>query len=428
MSTEDHLKMFHCLVDTGADVLRNLAEICLLDNKKKSFYQFLEDEKHYFYHQFEQKILCCECPPHGCTVSRGKIEAHVFNKVYEFKKERINKSHTVKNGMTNQKCLHAIHTRNVILDDLDLSDLNYFLWTKGKLIPQETAAIKIIMDTRNRICHPSSTTGIGLYELNNMWTELENAILDLSQPERYKNMVKMCIESHRERQERETGKILHGMNQIKETVKDELTKTRTDLTDESKEQTRMLRQLIGCFENLSVFAQASPQIGVDECQASGGNGQIIMTTTLELPSLSNEEQRQIVENFSSELKIGSEDKSITIDGKQVNSIVLDLRVSSSIFRDTETLRSALMALVREVVDKGNIDTTVQDTVYVTLTFNSRLSWHETEVLKGVLTPKMLDITDVESEGQMHNDTPGKINLLYSRSDVIRCFVSSEKQS
>ncbi|CAC5423951.1 unnamed protein product [Mytilus coruscus] len=122
-----------------------------------------------------------------------KIEAHVFNKVYEFKKERINKSHTVKNGMTNQKCLHAIHTRNVILDDLDLSDLNYFIWTKGKLIPQETAAIKIIMDTRNRICHPSSTTCIGLYELNNMWTELENAILDLSQPERYKNMVKCAL-------------------------------------------------------------------------------------------------------------------------------------------------------------------------------------------------------------------------------------------
>lgn len=101
-----------------------------------------------------------------------------------------------------------------------------------------------------------------------------------------------------------------------------------------------------------------------------------MTATLELSSLSNEEQRQIVEKFSSELKVGSDDKNILIDGKQVNSIVLDLRVSSSIFRHTETLRSALMSLVREVVDKGKIDTTVQDTIYVTLTFNSRLSWRK----------------------------------------------------
>lgn len=103
-------------------------------------------------------------------------------------------------------------------------------------------------------------------------------------------------------------------------------------------------------------------------------GEIHITTTLELPSISKEEQRLIVQSLLTNIRVGSENETLNIDGKQVNSIVLDIRVSSSIFRDTATLRSALMSLVREVVDKGHIDTTVQNAIHVTLTFNSRLSW------------------------------------------------------
>lgn len=103
-------------------------------------------------------------------------------------------------------------------------------------------------------------------------------------------------------------------------------------------------------------------------------GEISMAATLELPFVSKEKQRQIVQTLPTNIIVVSEDETITIDGKQVNSIVLDIRVSSSIFKDTETLRSALMSLVREVVDKGHIKTTVQNAIHVMLNFNSRLSW------------------------------------------------------
>lgn len=217
MSTAEHLKMFECLIDTGADVLRNLSEIRLLDNQKKSLVKFLEDERHYFYHQYQQKTLCCECSPHGCTIiSTGKMESHIFNKVYYYDAKRRIKGHFVKNGMHDpQKCIHAFNPRSIQMDDLDLSALNYFLWTKGALSSQETTALQIIMDIRRRVCHPPSTTSIGLPEINDMWAMLENAILDLSQPERYKNMTKKYIESLRENQKIETEKILHGVNQIK---------------------------------------------------------------------------------------------------------------------------------------------------------------------------------------------------------------------
>lgn len=213
MQTEEHLKMFQCLVDTGADVLRNLAEIRLLDNNQKNFSQFLEEERHFFYHQYEPKIVCCACPLHGCQINLiWKMESHIFQKVYDFDAKRSKRSHTVRNGMhTTQKCLHAINTRNIILDDLDLSDLNYFLWTKG----HETCAIRIIMNTRSEICHTPSTSCIEIQKINSIWATLENAILDLAQPERYKSMVRMCIKNLRARQKTEIEKILHGVNQIK---------------------------------------------------------------------------------------------------------------------------------------------------------------------------------------------------------------------
>lgn len=98
-----------------------------------------------------------------------------------------------------------------------------------------------------------------------------------------------------------------------------------------------------------------------------------MTTTLEIPSLPQEVQRQIVDTLPPELNVGSKDGSIKIDAKQVKSIVLDLIVSPSIFRNTDTLRSALMSVVREIVDKGKMDTTVREEIYITLTLNSPLS-------------------------------------------------------
>lgn len=39
---------------------------------------------------------------------------------------------------------------------------------------------------------------------------------------------------------------------------------------------------------------------------------------------------------------------------------------------------------------------------------------------------MLDITHVESEGRMHNDTPGKI-FSTLKSDVICCFIFEYSQ-
>lgn len=64
MQTEEHLKMFQCLVDTGADVLRNLAEIRLLDNNQKIFSQFLEEERHFFLSSVrtENCMLCLSTP------------------------------------------------------------------------------------------------------------------------------------------------------------------------------------------------------------------------------------------------------------------------------------------------------------------------------------------------------------------------------
>lgn len=105
-------------------------------------------------------------------------------------------------------------------------------------------------------------------------------------------------------------------------------------------------------------------------------GKIKMSLTIELPLVSKEEQRQMTEKIPSELKVPtdghSENETITIDGKHVNSIVLDLSVSPGIFKDTESLRSALMSLIQKVLETGNIDPNVEYKIYVTLKCNSLL--------------------------------------------------------
>ncbi|CAG2244697.1 unnamed protein product [Mytilus edulis] len=55
VESDEHLRIFKCLIDTGSLVLRNVIGIKLLNNYSISFVQYLENNKHQFYHQFEKE-------------------------------------------------------------------------------------------------------------------------------------------------------------------------------------------------------------------------------------------------------------------------------------------------------------------------------------------------------------------------------------
>lgn len=180
--SDEHLRIFKCLVDTGSDVLRYTVERKMLINT--SFEQYLNQNKHKFYHQFEKRRFkrCCFRKPHNCVVN-GKMDKKIFFKMYNKKAE-----------LDTQDCLDRFEVNaDISLDKLDLSDLNFFLWNSATLSTQEEQSLQSIMSTRSAICHSSSSRKYSLNELKNFWLSLKNDLLLFAEPHHYKKSIEREI-------------------------------------------------------------------------------------------------------------------------------------------------------------------------------------------------------------------------------------------
>lgn len=174
---DEHLRIFKCLVDTGSDVLRDAMETKLLENNTITFEQYLLNRKHQCYHQYEKNKNnpCCIGNAHGCNVN-GNMDKNSFTKVYNKTAEQDSKL-----------CLDRYEIKpGICVDDLDLSDINFFLWNSKTLSNSETSSLQAIMKTRSDICHTSSTQKYSITELENIWISLEKDVLLFAEPHRYK--------------------------------------------------------------------------------------------------------------------------------------------------------------------------------------------------------------------------------------------------
>lgn len=182
--SDEHLKIFECLVNTGALVLRSSLESKVLHNIPITFEQYLENTKHQFYHQFERNRNkpCCSGQPHNCYVN-GNMDKKIFYKVYN-KIGESDKHH----------CLDRFEVNaGVSIDKLDLSDLNFFLWNSNTLSQQEVQSLQTIMTIRSAICHPQSTQCYTINDLEQFWVSLQNAVLLFAEPDSYKKIVALLI-------------------------------------------------------------------------------------------------------------------------------------------------------------------------------------------------------------------------------------------
>lgn len=202
--SDEHLRIFKCLVDTGADVLRNAVENKLLLNNTICFEQYLDSNKHNFYHQFEKHRSrpCCSGNPHSCSVN-GIMDKKIFHKMYK-QTAQIDK----------HQCLDRFDIRpGITVEDLDLSDLNFFLWNSRTLSTQEKNSLKAIMSTRSAICHQPSSQVYSINELKTIWISLENDMLVFAVPFRYKKIVQREIRTLRDNK-LSTTVSAHIMNEI----------------------------------------------------------------------------------------------------------------------------------------------------------------------------------------------------------------------
>lgn len=210
--SDDLLRLFKCYVDTVTAFLSDFADDKVLQTSGKTFQSFLDDEKHFFYHQFEQKRTpCCKCPPPGCSIRRiRKMNKMMFDTFYESTGTVEPGHEVVHGGCLQQRCIHRYVARNITLDDLDTTIICFLLYTKAALNPTEEAHIGTILKYRNDICHiwstPNSYTSINTSKI---WQELDVAILGLIPKPARQKMMKTFLQTHRQYQiEKEDSKAI----------------------------------------------------------------------------------------------------------------------------------------------------------------------------------------------------------------------------
>ncbi|XP_076083702.1 uncharacterized protein LOC143054567 isoform X3 [Mytilus galloprovincialis] len=181
---KEYLRLFKCLLDTAAGIVCAFTHDKLLSSYEGSFQKYLEDKKHFFFHQWQgTQSPCCDCSSDGCTFQMiCAMESWMF-KILFMETTMGKTSHILKHGEgKQQKCIHKYAALNIKIDNLDICPLNYILRTTCILSTQEQAALELIEEKRNTLCQAWSAKCLSTAQLSNIWNDLERSILCLTNP------------------------------------------------------------------------------------------------------------------------------------------------------------------------------------------------------------------------------------------------------
>lgn len=186
---KDFLLLFQCIIDFGAEVLRDFTEEKIkIKYNTDDFTTFLENTKHYFYHQWDKKkVACCECPAYGCSIPKtGKMDKKIYDKLYLYNSlMKLQRGHEKKSGSSViQTCICRYTAKQILINALDLSDLNALLIglrsiNTPMICNPEAVLINEIMNVRGTVCHAVTTTTFSEPELISLWAKFTNALYNL---------------------------------------------------------------------------------------------------------------------------------------------------------------------------------------------------------------------------------------------------------
>ncbi|CAC5401525.1 unnamed protein product [Mytilus coruscus] len=210
------MKLFKCVIDTGIDVLSAFftLKVLSLPQNGGNFTQFLDNEKHFLYHQWEQrKTMCCACPQFGCSIGRStKMKNWIFQMLYEANGIEDPAHVITRGGCLQQLCLHKFVTRSIAAHELDITVLSFLLRLFANMSASENSSLDTVNSCRNSICHARSTNCFSMAELNIMWTDLETHLLNLSDVP-YQRIIQKQIQTCR-KHEIDTEEIAELSNRI----------------------------------------------------------------------------------------------------------------------------------------------------------------------------------------------------------------------
>lgn len=197
--SDEIVRLFKCYVETVTDFICEYADSKILQPSRKTLQSFLEDEKHFFYHQLDGKpIPCCECPPHGCFIGRQrKMDKNMFLSLYD-SSGTIEAGHRIiSGGSVQQECIHKYIAKNIDIEDLDITMLCYMLLTKASITAVEKGHIEMVKKYRNEICHIWTENNYTSTHINTIWSELEGALIGLTTKSAKKKMIKTLFQGNK---------------------------------------------------------------------------------------------------------------------------------------------------------------------------------------------------------------------------------------
>lgn len=141
---------------------RELLWHCCLDAKKKTFEEFLNENKHAIFHMWTSDKSCRSCRNGKLLKVKSTVKATDWNFLFEKKSSGVDPS-----------CYHA--NQCITTSNLD-SKLSYILLQE---LSGEIEIIRKLREFRNTICHyPSSRMKV--HEFEKMWSTIETILLQLS--------------------------------------------------------------------------------------------------------------------------------------------------------------------------------------------------------------------------------------------------------
>ncbi|CAC5380206.1 unnamed protein product [Mytilus coruscus] len=338
----------------------------------------------------------------------------IFRKLYDDSGNE-DKVHIVRNnGRVSQVCLHKYITRNIAIHELDISAISFLLRNLGLLSQNETTALDTVATARSKICHAHSMKCYSIIELNTVWNELENALVDLADPfykRIIRNQIKGLQKVYLEKEEitdllKRVAEVNVGIIEVKNCMSSNNNaiekcegNLKTMIAEESLEmkqaQQVVLKEVISSKAIVKERGDnMSEQLGILNTNQTEMSGKIkelvemvhqIHSTTISVKyeqstDLSEGEEclvlwqlatpanwnpieiEQILTKFQERFK----DLPMKIKFVRNGSLVIMTTITAKDLKDSKTFQSAVKVFLTRMVEVCNIDTTVTSNVDVTL--------------------------------------------------------------
>ncbi|VDI21103.1 Hypothetical predicted protein, partial [Mytilus galloprovincialis] len=354
--------------------------------KTDNFKIFLGKTKHHLFHQLpKQNPICCACPITGCSIRKtGHVDRKIFDKFYFYNKTlSVPPGHHAANGKKfPQTCICRFIENNKVLDDLDLSDLNCLLRNLSIMTSLEENLLKELMEVRGKVCHAVTTKTFSQHELTNLWTTFMHSVCRLcpSDPKYLKKLIELTRSSVLSDEKIDdlidkVQQIITGCNEIKPVIMEKLDIIENQQKEHNARLERLESLLMGHFkarENktqaiISIYDSEKAKITVETGPEKQGYRYIECEANC--PGL---DEDKALKRLATETDVNSS-KKLKIESVEKHCILLKLSSTPNVFESEENLHSAIISLVQQIADAGDLDTSVNSNMDITIAFTSPLT-------------------------------------------------------